>query len=342
MSQPSLTAGSGSPKRLPWRRLGLLGAGGLLVVLAPDLPAMFEFVLRSLWDIAPLMAMGLTVTAVLTATGAVNRIVGAFSRHELVAVAAVSAIGSVLPVCGVTVLPLVAGLLAAGVSLAPVMAFLLSSAVTDPQIFAVTTATLGLGFALAKTVAALGIGLGAGGLTWLILRAGGFADPLRQSGLLGKLCGVSGACAGRQFEWRFWRECERRQVLVASWWSMAKLAALFLSGAFAVEFWLVSYLPPESLAGWLGGDSGWAIPVAALVGTPLYVDGYAALPLVRGLMERGMAEGAAMAFLVAGGMTSAWTALPVLALFRLPVFVFYVAAAAIGAMLAGWVFALVA
>ena len=139
-----------------------------------------------------------------------------------------------------------------------------------------------------------------------------------------------------------WREAARRQMFVASWWSMAKLALLFLSGAFAVEFWLVSYLPPESLAGWLGGDSVRAVPVAALVGTPLYVDGYAALPLVRGLMDRGMSDGAAMAFLVAGGMTSAWTALPVLALFRMPVFVFYISAAAVGAMLAGWAFALVA
>ena len=79
--------------------------------------------------------------------------------------------------------------------------------------------------------------------------------------------------------------------------------------------------------------------LAAIVGAPLYLDGYAALPLVRGLMERGMAEGAAMAFLIAGGITSAWTALPVFALVRLPVFLAYIVMAVVGSMLAGWLYA---
>jgi hypothetical protein len=35
-----------------------------------------------------------------------------------------------------------------------------------------------------------------------------------------------------------------------------------------------------------------------------YLNGYAALPLVDGLMEQGMAPGAGMAFLVAGGVSS--------------------------------------
>ncbi|MEM7564654.1 MAG: permease, partial [Pseudomonadota bacterium] len=77
-----------------------------------------------------------------------------------------------------------------------------------------------------------------------------------------------------------------------------------------------------------------------IIGTPLYLDGYAALPFVRGLMDRGMAEGAAMAFLIAGGITSAWTALPVLSLFRLPVFLTYMLLAVSGAMLSGWVYGL--
>ena len=32
-----------------------------------------------------------------------------------------------------------------------------------------------------------------------------------------------------------------------------------------------------------------AIPLAALIGAPIYLDGYAALPLVRGLIDSGIA-----------------------------------------------------
>ena len=85
---------------------------------------------------------------------------------------------------------------------------------------------------------------------------------------------------------------------------------LFLGAAFVAEYFLKLYLHENALASYVGRDSAFTVPVAAIVGAPLYLDGYAALPLVRGLIEHGMAEGAAMAFLIAGGITSAWTALP--------------------------------
>ena len=71
---------------------------------------------------------------------------------------------------------------------------------------------------------------------------------------------------------------------------------------------------------------------------PIYLDGYAALPLIRGLIDSGMRPDAAMAFLIAGGITSAWAAIPVFALVRFPVFVVYLAMAISGSMLAGWGF----
>ena len=53
-----------------------------------------------------------------------------------------------------------------------------------------------------------------------------------------------------------------------------------------------------------------------------------------------MADGAAMAFLAAGGIISAWPAIPVFALFRLPVFVNYAVLAVAGSMLSGWAYAI--
>ena len=120
---------------------------------------------------------------------------------------------------------------------------------------------------------------------------------------------------------------------------MARLVVLFLSAAFVAEYFLKLYLPEGALADLVGQDNPLAVPIAAIVGAPLYIDGYAALPLVRGLINRGMAEGAAMAFLIAGGITSAWTALPVFALVRLPVFLAYILMAVLGSMLAGWMYA---
>jgi uncharacterized protein len=60
------------------------------------------------------------------------------------------------------------------------------------------------------------------------------------------------------------------------------------------------------------------------------------------LMDKGMAPGAAMAFLVGGGVTSIPAALAVWAIARRAVFAVYLALATVGAMLSGIVFQIVA
>ena len=330
----------GPARTFSWKQL-LVVAGLIVLVfgLREHLFPAFLFALSNLWKIAPIILVGLLVTAVLTATGSVGILVAAFDNRELRAIAVISLIGAVLPVCGITVLPMVAGLLAAGISLAPVMAFLLSSAVTDPEMIAVTAATLGWPFALGKTVAALGIGILGGGATMLLVRRGHLAHPTRHSSLLEKLVPQSACGTSSEVNWRFWHDVERLALFRESALSLAKLVLFWLSAAFVAEYFLKLYLPEDFLSDFVGRDNPLSVPVAAIVGAPLYLDGYAALPFVRGLMDKGMADGAAMAFLIAGGITSAWTAVPVFALFRLPVFLTYVALAIAGSILSGWAYA---
>ncbi len=325
------------PKRRILLIVGLLALG---FALRDHLLAATLFTLSNLWQIAPIALAGLLVTAVLTATGSINLLVTTFDARELLAILMISLIGAVLPVCGITLLPLVAGLLSAGVSLAPVMAFLLSSAVTDPQIFAITAGTLGLPFALGKTVAALGIGLLGGGVTLALMQIGWFAQPMRESPVFQSLLPRFSCDTTTEVCWRFWQNPDCLAEFRDTAWGLAKLVTLWLSVAFVAEYFLKLYLPADSLTGFVGQDSPLAVPIAAMIGAPLYLDGNAALPLVRGLMDRGMAEGAAMAFLISGGIVSAWTAIPVFALVRLPVFLAYVVMAVVGSILSGWAYAI--
>ena len=61
----------------------------------------------------------------------------------------------------------------------------------------------------------------------------------------------------------------------------------------------------------------------------------AALPLVEGLVNQGMAPGAGMAFLLAGGATSIPAMIAVFALARRPVFLAYLGFAFVGSVTAG-------
>ena len=80
------------------------------------------------------------------------------------------------------------------------------------------------------------------------------------------------------------------------------------------------------------------MPFAVFVGAPAYVDGYAALPLTRALMDHGMAPGAAMAFLVSGSVVSIWGALAIFPVLKTRPFLLYLALAIVGSLLSGWIY----
>lgn len=296
-----------------------------------------SFVLESFVDVAPTIAIGIVLSAWVAASKVGTVTAKWFDGRPVSTIVIASAIGAVTPVCGVTVLPLMTGFLASGVPLAPVMAFWLSSPVTDPAMFAVTWAILGPAFAVGKMLAAFALGMIAGMGTAALSSTSMVGRPLRASGIA--TGSERGTCAPGDFSFRIWREPTRMRVFRAELLSMTKLIVLCLSFAFSAEFLLRDLLPPHLLATYVGEDSIHAIPLSVLVGAPMYLDGYAALPLVRGLLDLGMSPGAAMAFLVSGGAVSIWGVMAVVAVLRPATLALFVTLAVVGSLAIGYAFA---
>ncbi len=296
-----------------------------------------RFVVGGMLEVMPIVVPGIMLTAWITASGASDRVAAVFHGRPFQAIMAATLVGALSPVCGVTVLPLMAGLLAAGVPLAPVMAFWLASPITDPAMLSVTVATLGWQFAIGKTLAAVGLGLLGGGATSVFASRQWVTSPLRSNrlvGPLGKSCGDDAAT----FEPRIWRDPLRRLRFAREFWSITRLMLLVLTPAFAAEFLLNAWLQPDALTEYVGGDSAFDVPLAVIVGGPAYLDGYAALPLTRALLDHGMSPGAAMAFLVSGGVVSIWGAMAIFPVLKLKPFILYLVLAVTGSMMSGWLF----
>ena len=328
-----------APTRKPWALMTALLCCGAFALWPGQSLATLSFVAWSMVEIAPLAAPGVLISAWVSASGAGGRIAQAFAGNRVAAIVAASAVGAITPVCGVTVLPLMAGLLASGVPLAPVMAFWLSSPVTDPAMFAVTAATLGPGFAVGKSVAAFGIGLFGGALTAAWPALDWIRSPLRQSGLAATLS--QRACGSPdKVDFAIWADPDRRRRFGEEILAMTRLLVICLGFAFAAEHVMQMFLQPEALAPWVGSGSQWAIPLAVFVGAPAYIDGYAALPLTRGLIDHGMSQGAAMAFLVSGSVVSIWGAMAIFPVLRLRPFLLYLALAVTGSLASGWLYAI--
>ncbi len=297
------------------------------------------FVIGGMLDVMPIVIPGIMLAAWITASGASDRVAAVFHGRPVQAVIAATLVGALSPVCGVTVLPLMAGLLAAGVPLAPVMAFWLASPITDPAMFSVTVATLGWQFAMGKMLAAVGLGLLGGGATGVFASRRWIMSPLRSNrlvGSLGKACGFGDDAT--TFEPRIWRDPARRLRFAREFWSVARLMLLVLTPAFAAEFLLNAWLQPDALTDYVGRGSVFAVPLAVIVGGPAYLDGYAALPLTRALLDHGMSPGAAMAFLVSGGVVSICGAMAIFPVLKLKAFILYLVLAVGGSMISGWIF----
>ncbi len=221
------------------------------------------------------------------------------------------------------------------------MAFWLASPLMDPAMFLITAGTLGWEFALAKTFAAVGVGLLGGFATKTFATSPVFADPLRARPQIGGCCGVSKPFQGKP-AWAFWNHADRRQTFLDTGLENALFLLKWLTLAYVIEAVMIHYVPASLVASFLGGTGLYPIIMGALVGAPAYLNGYAAVPLVHALLEQGMAPGAAMSFVIAGGVSCIPAAIAVWALVKPRVFAAYLGYALVGAIIAGLGWALIA
>lgn len=295
--------------------------------------------LQSLWEMLPYFALAIGLAAYAKASQADALIARAFSGHPLRATVLAALVGAISPFCSCGVIPLIAALLGAGVPLAPVMAFWIASPIMDPEMFILTAAGIGLNFAIAKTLAAMAMGLFAGFSVLLLQRSGFLANPLQ--GELSSCCGSScDSDSSQGIKWQFWRESTRVSAFKQESMVIGLFLGKWLTLAFFLETLMVAYISSDWIVSYVGVDNPFAIPLAAIVGAPSYLNGYAAIPLISGLVSIGMTPGAAMAFITAGAVSSIPAAIAVYALVKKPVFILYLLLGLTGAMMSGWIYQL--
>lgn len=82
-----------------------------------------------------------------------------------------------------------------------------------------------------------------------------------------------------------------------------RLLPLFVGFTF-VGYFINGLIPAAWITGLFGAGHAYGIPLAATLGLPFYINTEASLPLVRAMLDSGMSQGAALAFLITGAGTS--------------------------------------
>ena len=312
---------------------------GLLIWDLNDFISTFLFMINSLLGTAPFIIFAVLAVAYLKATSAENLLSKAFSGPQLRMIFLAAFLGGLSPFCSCEVIPFIAALLAIGAPLSAVMAFWLASPLMDPAMFLITSGTLGWDFAVGKTIFSVGIGVLGGFITMIFHKSAVFLDPLRAKPQIGGCCGVKEPFVGTPV-WKFWKSNDRLETFKSTTTSNAFFLIKWLALAYSIEALMIKYIPAELIVTLVGGKGFLTILSAAILGAPAYLNGYAAVPLVDALLSQGMSMGAAMSFMIAGGVSSIPAAIAVWALVKPKVFAAYLFYGIVGATLSGLIWQL--
>ncbi|UAL46151.1 permease [Sutcliffiella horikoshii] len=197
----------------------------------------------------------------------------------------------ITPFCSCSTIPMVVTLLRKKVPFGIVMVFLFASPVLDPTILTIMTALLGwkvaLIYTLTTTVLSIIIGLS--------LAKFGFEKQLKNVLLKNYQPENKGIDLKRS---------------VAETLTLMKTVYPFLLFGAAIGALIHGAVPTSFITQYLGGDNWWLVPIAAIIGIPLYIRLSTMIPISQMMIAKGMALGPVMALLI----SSAGASLPEVAL----------------------------
>lgn len=234
--------------------------------------------------------------------------------------------GALTPFCSCSTIPILLGLLEVGIPFGVCMSFLLASPLLNPIILSLLVALIGVVptavYAAVTFTAAAGIG-------WLLGRLG-YGRYVKDVMVEGRPepcdCAVAVSHGTRIRSAFSFAVSLFRQVL-----------PYLLLGA-GIGAFIYGFVPEGLIVSLAGPNNPLAIPVAAVIGVPMYIRAETIIPISAVLLEKGMGIGAVMALIIGGAGASIPEVTLLAAIFERRLVAAFVVTILMVAVLAGVVF----
>jgi uncharacterized protein len=233
--------------------------------------------------------------------------------------------GALTPFCSCSSVPIFLGFIQARFPIGVAFAFLITSPLVNEIAFVLMGVAFGWKLATAYAVAGIALGI-TGGLVLTALRAERWLVP--------KMAGNdAGDEDGRISGWR----ARAFEAAGTSWFILRKIAP-WLAAALAFGAAMHGFVPQGFFERSFAGTGAWTVPLAALIGLPLYVSANATVPLIEAFVAKGVPLGTTLAFL----LSAVGVSLPELMLLRAVMtprlLVIFSAVVLTGTTIIGWLF----
>jgi hypothetical protein len=156
-------------------------------------------------------------------------------------------------------------------------------------------------------------------------------------------CACGAAVAGpedvsRGWSRQGWLTGERARLVFSESLRATVWVAKFMTLAFLLEALIKLTVPQDLIVGLMGTRNLASPALATAIGIPMYTGNLTALPLIGGLLEQGMDPGAALAYLIAGPVTTLPAMAAVWGVVKRRVFFLYLALGVLGALALGYAY----
>ena len=208
-------------------------------------------------------------------------------RSEGAANVMAASLGIVTPFCSCSAVPLFIGFVQAGVPLGVTFSFLISA----PMVNEVALTLLFAMFGWKVAFLYLGLGLSVAIVSgWVIGRLNMEAyleDWVRDMPRTAAAVGEDRLSLGERLDAGF---ASVREIVGKVW--------PYILGGIAIGAGIHGYVPADFMASFMGKDVWWAVPLAVVIGVPMYTNAAGVIPVVQALLAKGAALGTVLAFMM--------------------------------------------
>ncbi len=248
-------------------------------------------------------------------------------RRESVGNVLASVLGVFTPFCSCSAVPLFIGFVASGVPLGVTFSFLIAAPMVNEVALVLLFGLFGWRVAALYLSAGILIAIVAG---WTIgrLHMEKYVEEWAFKAQVGSDPGLE---VGLSWDDRINRGLEAVREIVSRVW-------VYIIIGIAVGAGIHGYVPADFMASFMGKGAWWSVPLAVLLGIPMYSNAAGVIPVVHALLGKGAALGTVLAFMMSVIALSLPEMIILRKVLKLPLIVTFVGVVGFGILMVGYLF----
>jgi len=208
-------------------------------------------------------------------------------KTEGVANVMAASLGIVTPFCSCSAVPLFIGFVQAGVPLGVTFSFLISAPMVNEVALALLFGLFGWKIALLYMGLGLGVAIGAGWVIGRLKMEAYLEDWVRDMPHVQATAGGDAFTLVERIEGGF---SSVREIVGKVW--------PYILAGIAIGAAIHGWVPEDFMASFMGKEAWWSVPLAVLIGVPMYSNAAGIIPIVQALLAKGAALGTVLAFMM--------------------------------------------